>query len=78
MYARLNNEGRLELFRSRHIKEEGRLIVNPSAATLARHGYKPIKESEPPKVEGGQVLRVEYRDAGESIECVYTLLGGEK
>lgn len=78
MYARINSSGRLEIFHKRYIVIDNVLTLNPTAEAMARAGYKPLVMMPEPKLEDGQVLTVDYRDAGDRIEGFYNVIGGAK
>lgn len=78
MYARINENGRLEIFRKRYIVIDDVLTVNPSEAVMRRAGYKPLVMAAEPQVKAGEALSVDYVDTGERIEGIYTVIGGGK
>lgn len=78
MYGRINERGELEIYKKRFVKIGNALISNPSQATMARVGYKPIVMTEAPQLAAGQTLSVEYRDTGAAIEGIFTVIGGLK
>lgn len=76
MYAKINDSGKLEIFHKRYIVIDNVLTLNPSAEVMARAGYKPLVMMPEPKLGDGQVLTLDYRDAGDRIEGVYSVIGG--
>ena len=78
MYARFTDSGNLEIFHKNHIVIDGTLTVNPSAAVMRRGGYKPLVMTPEPKLGENEVLAISYRDAGDTIESVYDIIGGSK
>ena len=78
MYARIHDSGRLEIFHKRCVVIDDVLTVNPSAQVMARAGYKPLVMTDEPMVGEGQTLTLDYRDAGDRIEGVYSVIGGVK
>lgn len=78
MYGKINENGALEIYNKRYVKLGRSLISNPSAATMARIGYKPIVMNKEPKLCAGETLCLEYRDTGEVIEGIFSVIGGLK
>ena len=78
MYARINESGQLEIFRKSYIVIDDVLTVNPGEAVMRRAGYKPLVMASEPQVESGSILSIDYKDTGDLIEGIYTVIGGEK
>ena len=74
MYAKINEKGYLELYEKRHIRIGKSLILNPRAEDMLKAGYKPLIIGTPPKTEDNEILKIDYRDNGEYIEEVYTVM----
>ena len=78
MYARINDSGALDIFRKKYVVIGDTLTVNPTAEVMRLAGYKPLVTTPMPEVGKGQTLTVEYRDTGDTIESVYSIIGGIK
>ena len=78
MYARITETGALEIYRKKYIRLGEAIIANPSAPQMLAAGYKPLVNTEPPSLKGGETLVIDYKDTGERIESVYTVIGGLK
>lgn len=74
-YAKLEN-GFLS-FAPKKIKEGDTTTYNPPAKMLIERGYKPLIESDPPQAEDGYHYELSYRDEGEQIVYVWTLVEDE-
>ena len=78
MYAKINENGHLEVYTKRYVRERGRYIINPTAEVMLARGYKPLSHPPEPELERGQTLSLRYEDKGDRIECVYEVLEGLK
>lgn len=75
MYAKLIN-GTIE-FAPKKIKQDESTIYNPPVEMLLQKGYKPIIETPMPEPEEGYYYELSYKDEGEQIVYVWTLVKAE-
>lgn len=76
MYAKIDEAGKLLIYRKRHVVIDGTLTVNPTAQTMAKVGYKPLVTAAAPALAEGETLCIDYVDAGDRIESVYSIIRG--
>lgn len=76
MYGKINEKGKLTIYRDSVIELDGIKYINPNKRVLAAIGYKPIVPAEIPEIPKGMALTVDYVDDGECIKTVYGLVGG--
>ena len=77
MYAKINENGLIEIYRKPYVKIGKSLIANPTDKIMARAGYKPLKEAALPELSPGESLKLDYRDDGNFISEVYEIIGGK-
>ena len=70
MYAKLNKDGTLTTASDRYIKEDGKIIANPTKECFKKYGSKPLAPDAPPEITGGSVPNAYYEEDENEIRLV--------